>query len=145
MTDRELDIRRIMTTCRHFNGVQHTECHAGVVYTDLFGRQVGWAKHLLCLGDEKSTVTCAKMSMPDRAEAEKQADEYTAHMTGFLTAVVAAHKHAEEAGLGIGHGGVGQIPCPVEGCGGTLHYSVAGVNGHMHGKCSGTCGTAWME
>ncbi len=35
----------------------------------------------------------------------------------------------------------GSIPCPT--CSAELKYSIASINGHIWGKCSG-CGLAWM-
>lgn len=42
------------------------------------------------------------------------------------------------------YSGAGDMPCPV--CNrGTLRYSRAGYNGHVHGKCSTDGCVAWME
>jgi hypothetical protein len=52
-----------------------------------------------------------------------------------IEVVVAAHEDAKKRGLGKGRGGSGEFPCPA--CGtGTVHYSVASVNGHIHAGCT---------
>ena len=38
----------------------------------------------------------------------------------------------------------GEIECPM-GCGGTLHLSISGYNGHMHGRCTTDGCLAWIE
>lgn len=37
------------------------------------------------------------------------------------------------------------FPCPLDDCDGTLTISIAATNGHTRGRCSGSCGSAWME
>jgi hypothetical protein len=72
------------------------------------------------------------------------ADEKRDQLERFLKCINGAHAHAKAAGLKRGHGGAGEMPCP-SGCGGTLKYSVASVNGHLWGACT-TAGCArWME
>jgi hypothetical protein len=99
---------------------------------------------LLCTGDPEATTTCDKRETPTREQAE--AEERSHHERAKLTVrcINAAHEHAKAAGLGRGHGGTGQMDCPA-GCGGTLGYSVAGYNGHMHAKCITAGCVNWME
>ena len=62
----------------------------------------------------------------------------------FLNAVHAAKADAKSKGLGRGSAGVGSITCPA--CKtGTLRYSVAAINGHMHGACTTENCARWME
>ena len=61
-----------------------------------------------------------------------------------LQAIGKAHEDADSKGFKKGHGGVGEMPCPM-GCGGTLRYSVASYNGHMHAGCSTENCLRWME
>jgi hypothetical protein len=44
-----------------------------------------------------------------------------------------AHDKAEALGYGRGKGGYLEIDCPV--CRGKIKCSVAGYNGHIHGRC----------
>jgi hypothetical protein len=61
-----------------------------------------------------------------------------------IRAVTATHEDAKAKGLKQGHGGRGELPCPV--CKvGTIGYSVASVNGHIWGRCSTKDCVAWME
>jgi hypothetical protein len=61
-----------------------------------------------------------------------------------LGAMLAAKEHAKAQGFKQGNGGTGEMPCPTN-CGGTLRYSVANVNGHMHAVCSTKDCVRWME
>lgn len=65
-------------------------------------------------------------------------------MKKVIECINAAHKDAKEKGFGCGHGGVSEMDCPAK-CGGTLRYSVAGVNGHMHAACTTKGCAQWME
>ncbi len=68
----------------------------------------------------------------------------SAKLRDFARAYVAAKKDAEEHGLGKGNSGKGHIQCPV--CTtGTLHYSVASLNGHMHATCDTKGCVSWLE
>lgn len=60
-----------------------------------------------------------------------------------LAAMTVAKAAAKEKGLKQGNGGVGEVQCPV--CDGTLRFSVASVNGHMHAACITTGCVRWME
>ncbi len=62
----------------------------------------------------------------------------------FLNAVSKVHEDAESHGYGEGHHGIGSIDCPV--CHtGKLQYSVASVNGHIHGRCTTDKCVRFME
>jgi len=141
---REQHIQHELNTCKHFNGIQHDQCRAGVKYRDLFGDGPGWAAHLCCMREKQSTVTCSSCEFPTREEAEKDADVWMARLNRTTLCVKAAHDDAKSKGLKRGSGGVGNMPCP-SGCGGTLRYSVASVNGHMHAACSTKGCVSWME
>lgn len=65
-------------------------------------------------------------------------------LTESMTVINQAHADAASKGLTKGRGGRGEMPCPK--CkSGTLHYSVSGYNGHMHGRCSTPDCFVWME
>lgn len=128
-----------MRKCRHFNGVQNKVCEAGVNYDDV--------TPIPCIGLDNTEVRqaiCEKKSCWTREEAiniEKKRAESTKK---FVVALGAAHDDAKKKGLKQGHGGKDSLPCPV--CKtGTLHYSVAGVNGHLWGQCSTKDCVAWMQ
>lgn len=56
-------------------------------------------------------------------------------MVVFMGGVAAVHEDAESKKLGRGHAGHSSLPCSI--CkDGTIHYFVAGVNGHIHAVCS---------
>ena len=71
----------------------------------------------------------------DKAIAERLAEEWS---------TAACLEDGKAHGFKNGSGGGGQIPCPV--CAsGTLHYSIAGSNGHLHGHCSTEGCVSWMQ
>ena len=146
--DRELRIKGEMLTCRHFNGIHHGECRAGVNYRVLAGEpSLGCMTRIPCtFGFEPKggpMAVCAKLERPSREEAELTIDKQEAAFQRHVGAYSAAHADAKAKGLKRGHGGQSSMPCPV--CGGTLVYAVAGYNGHMHAKCETEGCVSWME
>ena len=77
------------------------------------------------------------MALPDDEKSK-------AEIAKVLSAVVSAHEDAESKGIKKGKGGVSEMACQT-GCGGTLRYSVASVNGHMHASCTTDDCVKWME
>lgn len=129
-------VKQRVGKCRHFNGCQHQKCEADVSYDDL--RKQG---DLPCFGDNSpfkskrpdrpalSLAVCEKRSPLTLEEARKEAEESEASFQRTGRAIQAIQEHAK------GKRGVsGSIVCPA--CGGTLRYSIAGSNGHIHGACS---------
>lgn len=135
---REKRIAQIMDRCRHFTGVQHDTCEAGVSYAtvrDESKRPFAWP----CFAKDEATTTCDRVSRPTREEAEAEQRESEARWQRVVTARKGiTDKHGKERGV------QGEMPCP-NACGGTLRYSIAGVNGHIHGRCSTEGCAAWME
>jgi len=140
---------RAMTQCRHFNGIQHDECKVGVNYRALAGEpQLGMAQRLPCgirlpNGKEPQPVHCDKRAVCTREEAEIQADAEIAMFERHGKAHRAVHDDAKAKKLGRGHGGLSECACPI--CSGTIRYSVAGYNGHIHAACSTSGCVQWME
>jgi hypothetical protein len=86
MRDREDQVSREMQRCRHFNGIQHKCCEAGVNYMsvrDTSGK--GLAKFpCLTLKDGHATTTCSKRDLPSRQDAEAIVDQREASIAAFL-------------------------------------------------------------
>ena len=143
---RDKMIRKGMTSCRHFTGIQHETCKAGVNYEQLRGE----SHSLPCLANfvnlgRLPKAECGKFSTLTEEEAIREADETVAISQRTMLAMAEAHKDAIAKGLKKGNGGVSSLPCPIPNCKGTLQYSVASYNGHMHARCTtGTC-VSWME
>ena len=140
----DLDIKREMTTCRHFNGVFINDtCRAGVNYHELLGSGPGCFKALPCLS-KPDAISCARAEFRTREEAEREITDQDAQMVRFELAFRAAKANARENGLKQGNGGIGSLKCP--NCAdGKIRYSVASVNGHMHAACSTPHCVSWME
>jgi hypothetical protein len=134
---REDEIRHRMLNCRHFNGVQHDTCEAGVNYRDI---KVGTGWGLPCIPhDIKADGTCAKFCTRTREEAIAEIDEWDAAIVRVATCRRAiVEKHGKNRGIQA------EMACPT-GCGGTLRYSIAQVNGHIHAGCTTATCARWME
>jgi len=141
---REQHIDWIMTKCVHFNGIQNKTCRAGVNYHELLGNGVGCFARMPCTCDPNPSVACDKIQLMTREEAEADVDLWMARMEANGVAVKAAHDDAKAKGFKRGQGGVSSLKCPT--CpDGTLKYSVASVNGHMHARCTTKGCHSWME
>jgi len=114
--------------CRHFNGIQHGTCLAGINYADVRDESV---RPFLfpCIASGFKLLSCDKREPWTRAEAEEQ-DKAAELRTGRVLLCLQAIrvKHGRERGC------QGQMPCPTD-CGGTLSYGIAS-NGHVQASCS---------
>jgi hypothetical protein len=135
---REEAIQREMQVCVHFRGMQHDACKAGVRF-DTFNQPDG-RKPIPCLEMyDKCITSCDLRKFPTREEAEAHEREVEQMFAQVNQARKAAVEHA-----GGKRGVRGSLPCPV--CTtGTLHYSIAGINGHVHGRCTTEGCVLWME
>lgn len=141
---REKLIQSALRSCRHFNGTQNRSCRAGVTYRPWDKSTNEAMPYLPAHINGRPTWPCDLFEIMSVAEAEKEADERIVLMERGIKARHAAKDDAKAKGFGKGNGGIGEIACPS--CdGGRLRYSVAGYNGHMHGKCSTPGCVSWME
>lgn len=129
-------INEQMRTCRHFTGIQHEVCKAGLRYDDVRDDSRKALDRFPCLGGGSS---CDKRDFYTRDEAEAKQAEWTQRFTNVVVARDAIVK-AEGKKRGVS----GSVPCPI--CAtGSLHYSIASLNGHIHGQCSTDGCVSWME
>lgn len=126
-----------MKSCVHFTGIHKQECRAGLNYHAIFGDGFGCFKHLTCLSDPQG-IPCSRAEYPTREQAEGSIREQDKKLNLMILMLSGAKDHAKSQGFGRGKGGAAEIPCP--GCDGKFRYTVASVNGHMHGGCS-HCGS----
>lgn len=115
--------------CKHFNGIIHDRCKAGIKYVP------GHIDQCIGCGVDE-TAPCAKLEYPMPEEIARKEAETVAMMKNIATARKAIMAD-------VGESGVGEIICPVCNCG-TLAYTVA-MNGHVHAKCSKSGCVCWME
>lgn len=73
----------------------------------------------------------------------EEAKERQKELQDHIDAMGKVYDEVKSRGLGKGHGGKGDMPCPK--CGATLYFSVASFNGHVCGKCSTDGCLAWMQ
>lgn len=141
---RDQFIKSALRSCRHFNGIQNKKCQAGVEYKP-WNQATNEA--MPCLPESingRSVWECASFEMMSREEAEQEADARLVKVERTTKARHAAKDDAKAKGYRKGAGGHGKLPCPC--CdGGTLQYSVASYNGHMHAKCTTAGCVSWME
>lgn len=70
--------------CKHFNGIQHDTCDAGINYHELLGSGAGCFAHMPCFSDEQSTVECHKRQLYTLAESEAEEQEIEQSIEQFL-------------------------------------------------------------
>lgn len=130
--------------CVHYNGTVNNCCEAGVNYRQMVGGEnLGWAIRTPCFADHVTTIACDKLRLPTAEEiaADKKAVQDSLDKFGKAReAIVAALGGPWKKGT---PGASGSTVCP--NCQGTLHYSRAGSNGHIHARCSTANCVAWME
>jgi hypothetical protein len=145
MTKLEARVKWHMNYCIHFDG-RSDVCKAGINVRQLVGGEtMGWGLRTPCLADHKEcVVTCDNREFPTREAAEVEAKELEDRADRVLKSIKAAHEDAKTKGFKKGSGGKSSLPCP-SGCGGTLHYTVASYDGHMHAGCTTEGCVSWME
>lgn len=148
MVDR---VAQRMESCVHFTGTVHEACQAGVRYEDVKldhppiaytrrGRTYTATRSLPCLGSKYNHggAVCGKRCTPTREQVEAELaaqDAEIAQMGEARRRIIAVQ--------GGKRGGSGTVECPR--CGGSLRYSQAASNGHVHAVCAtGGC-LGWME
>jgi len=171
-TRRQRSIREQCDHCRHFTGIGNEGerfkrienrklgdidgkregrgfCAAGVFYNDV--KKTGARMIALpCFPPEPDNMPadgvwpqCPKQSFktPDELDAEsKEIEEAAGRSIKRLTVVIPAIQKAADGKRGVG----GTMPCPV--CKtGTLGWSVAGYNGHIHARCSTADCVSFMQ
>lgn len=148
-------VAREMATCRHYVGAFTSDaCKAGVNYKELSGEEPGYIARLPCSQkmkhiDATTLVHCDLRSPFTREEADAIVKEREEHTKKFMVAVNAAHADAKAKGFkeksnGGFVGGASDLKCP--NCEtGTIRYSVARYNGHMHAGCTTKDCVSWME
>ena len=143
------------TTCKHFNGIQHDCCDAGVTYKSVTTdpeQQLGRALRIPCITEHKGNLSsiqqehynrrgvCPKFELPTTEEVQKYEEEVKAHSNRMMTAIAATmdirkqHKGQDWSGI---------VECPI--CKGKLHISHAAYNGHIWGQCETKDCVAWIE
>jgi hypothetical protein len=136
-----------LKTCKHFSGVQHKACKAGIKYADVEAAAPPLTgRHLPCLPNLKSGACegeCAKREFPTPEEVEAREQEIIRSISRTGTAIAAVVEKIGKWKKGMGDA-QGQMPCPV--CKtGTLGYSRSGYNGHIWGACSSPDCVRWMQ
>lgn len=140
--------QRELAICVHFNGTLNDACRAGIKYADVEDRTGEMkGRKLPCLpplGGGVCMALCEKRRFPTPAEVEAKEARILKSLSDTMTARAAI---VEKIGPYVKRktpGATGSIPCPI--CKtGTLHYSRASFNGHIHAACTTTDCTRWME
>ena len=129
--------------CVHFNGIQNDKCEAGIEYRTFRPEKPLGREWLPCLKAGECT-SCEKRRWPTAEEVEAECQAMDRAIARTLSGLNAVAEDAKKRGLGKGHGGAGQVACPV--CGdGRINYSVSGYNGHRHAKCTTDECVSFME
>ncbi len=140
--------------CKYYNGLSGRGmrddsttrcCDAGVVYLTVKSTdesRKGFDR-FPCFREGEG-VPCEKRHFPTAEEVAAEVAEHNASWERLKLGIAAAGDDAKKRGLGKGKGGAGVTTCPV--CKtGELHYTVAGYNGHMWGRCSTKDCVSWAQ
>lgn len=127
--------------CKHFRGIQHDTCRAGLNARDITGGEAfGWTKRMPCFATNNATALCEKYEEPTTEELAKQEAEWErvfarmAKVRPIISELKSIYKDQSWAGT---------RECPI--CSGTLHLAISASNGHVHGRCETDGCLAWME
>lgn len=120
---------KLVATCKHFNGIQHDVCEAGINYRELVGNERGAIRCLPCLPKTNSLgplpgmdyVDCPKLEYMTREEAEQQETESEAELARVLAAI--ANSECPTCGKQVVKKQVG--PCVYGSCGHRLYQGRA--------------------
>ena len=130
-------IAKRLNKCRHFNGVQHRACLAGVVYKDVEGFPCFFGK---------GRDTCASRERWTEEEARAQEEETQRQIKLFIERMsVVRPAIVKHIGRRKKQFVKDKLECPI--CKtGTVAYTYAGhYNGHIHAACSTEDCVSWME
>jgi len=140
-----VDREKYRLKCFHFNGIQNNRCKAGIVYDSLGVKPGGPMMPCIfreCAAERGLPVAeCSRYRPYTEAEIDARDAE--------IEASTERHRKAAPTILKIraenkGKSAQGTVSCPV--CEtGTLHWSISGYNGHMHGRCTTPKCLNWME
>lgn len=135
--------------CIHFNGTCNDECDLNVNYRELVGGDdFGWAVRTPCLDSHESEIKCDGRELLSKEAIEEYEADQEIRMDGWRKAIALI---MEKSGAKPDHspsmdnskkGSRGKIECPL--CGNDLHYTVAGGNHHIWGKCTTEGCLSWM-
>ena len=138
-------MRARATFCNHYRAMSdHETCKAGVSYASLQG--IPFDKRPCFRKDRHEAVRtgCDLVQFPTEKEideSEEWMNQRFENMSKARTAIVESLGGPWKKGMS---GAVGKIKCPV--CEtGTLSFSRAGYNGHIHAGCSTDSCVRWME
>lgn len=143
--------------CKHFTGTVKLCCSVGVRYADVERRHspIRYGGTDGATYSSTLSLPCIKRYNHAGAECEKiefpTPEEVAAKIAGqdgaFRRMIAARSAIVEKLGpykKRQSPNAAGTIPCP--NCeGGTLHYSRAALNGHIHARCTTEGCAAWME
>lgn len=81
---REDRVSERLNKCKHFNGIQHNACEAGVNYHELLGTGAGCFAHMPCFSDEQSPAECRNRELFTPPESEAREREIEESIEQFL-------------------------------------------------------------
>jgi hypothetical protein len=134
---------QIRGKCVHFTGTANDACKVGVKY-ETFRKSPAGGLRMPCLRDIHDPMPCDKLEWPSDEYVANRLAASKASMERVTKALAAIAEDAAVLGLRKGNGGIGEVVCPV--CKkGTLQYSVASYNGHIHARCTKDGCVAFMQ
>lgn len=142
---------RLTIFCNHYRAMSdHKTCEAGVAYDTVEGHgQPGGFDKMPCLWRRgkgaAQPCSCPKAVYPTDAEIAADEAESNRRFENINTARQAIVAHLGGPWKRGTPGSTGVIDCPVCKAVGSLRFSRAGYNGHIHAGCMTTDCVRWME
>lgn len=127
--------RQRYAKCRHFTGIQNKTCKVGISYEsvrDESARPYGFP----CLLSGGKCERCSPLTDEEQDARDCKIASMFANIALAREAII-THANGQRGIAGV-------LPCPVCNAG-TLHYSIAKLNGHIHAKCETKDCVGWME
>ncbi|MFC4218999.1 hypothetical protein [Flagellimonas marina] len=128
-------VEQLSGKCVHFNGISNKVCAEGVRYEDV--RDESQRPFRFPCLKRHHGGNCLLKKFPSPEQVERQAMEIVEIQKRAMNSVALVKDHIERTGKSKGN-----IDCP--GCGGTLKYSAAEINGHISASCP-SCSMGWIE
>lgn len=131
--------------CNHYRAMSdHATCAAGVAYETLKG--IPFEKRpCFCKPGKQPNEGCPLIDMPTPEQIAAEEEEWRKRfeLIGKARAAIVDHCGGPwKKGL---YGKRGVIDCPACGAKESLHFTRAGVNGHIHAQCKTEGCVSWME
>ncbi|HEY1244338.1 MAG TPA: hypothetical protein VGF29_05850 [Hyphomicrobiaceae bacterium] len=127
--------------CIHYRSAgRHDTCEKGVPYDSFKGDDAKFDRRPCFTAGTHERAHCGHRRVPTADEIEAH-EAWAKERRSVLFTVLEGIMPWRQRWSGKSHSEV--VECPA--CGGRLHLSISGYNGHVHGRCETPGCVSWME